>query len=288
MNYFIGILAALLFSINLQAETYSGPQSRAMGGAGRATIVPGESAFLNPATIPYFGEYFGTLFYSQGEHPTTGEEQQFGVLLSDGVPERLFQGALAYVHGNLNPAGPGDITTQDMYGAASGLITRTISFGLSAHRFMYKVNGGAETIQWNGGAGLFYGYSKALQFALVANDLLNEKDSVPVAARLVRSYAVAGNFQYEKRFNIRLDLVRPDENNPEGNTDILTGIESEVYNYAAFRAGFAWRESQGPERRVFTTGFGFKGPKLRADYSFEKDTKVAGGSRHSFDLWMPF
>lgn len=287
MKYFIGLIATLFLSINVQAqlETFSGPQSRAMGGAGRATIVPGESAFLNPATIPYFGEYFGTGFYSQGEHPDTGEDQQFGILLSDGVPERLFQGALAYVHGNLNPAGPGDVTTQDMYGAASGLITKSISFGLNVRRFMYKVNGGAETIQWNGGAGLFYGYSKSLQFAAVANNLLTPKDSIPVTARLWRTYELGANFQYEKRFNIRFDVVKPTENK---NTDFHTGIESEVYKYMAFRTGFAWRESPGPERRVFTTGFGFKGPKLRADYSFEKDTKVSGGSRHSFDLWMPF
>lgn len=287
MKQLVSTTLCLLFSSTVFAQSFVGPQASGMGGAGRAAIAPGESAFLNPASIPFFGEYFGTGFYAQSEHPQSGEAQQFGALLSDGGPDRLFQGALGYVQTNQKP-GVGDVSIQDIYVAISGFVYKNISFGIQAHRYLYRQSGAQDSMQYNGGAGLIYAYSKSLTFGVVASDLLTEKESVPAAARLNRTYAVGANYLYDKRFNIRVDAVRPSDQNPDNETDLMAGFESEVMEYMAFRSGFRWNEAIGPERRVFTAGLGFKGPKLRADYGFEKDTKVAGGIRHSFDLWMSF
>lgn len=282
-------LALILCTTSAFAQSFRGPQSSAMGGAGRAAVAPGESAFLNPATVPHFQEYFASGFYSQSEHPLDGEAQQFGVLLSDGAPDRLFQGALGYVHSNLDPIGGVDITTQDIYVGVGGFVYRNISFGLQAHRLVFKQANVPTSTQFNGGAGVLWAYSKSLQFGLVASDILAPKDSVPLAARLSRTYAAGMSYNFENRFSFRFDLVRPTgDQNPDNETDIMTGFETEAMEFFAFRSGFRWNEAIGPERRVFTAGVGFKGPKLRADYGFEKDTKVAGGIRHSFDLWMSF
>ncbi len=258
-----------------------------MGGAGRAAISPSESAFLNPASIPFFGRYFGTGFYSQAEHPQSGETQQLGALLSDGGPDKIFQGALGYVQSNMKP-GVGETSSQDIYVAVSSFVYKNVSFGLQAHRYVFKGSGIVETTQYNGGAGLMYAYSKSLLFGVVASDILAVKDSIPAVARLNKTIGVGASYNYEGRLLVRLDAVRPTDQNPDKETDLMTGFETEAMEFMAFRSGFRWNQAIGPERRVFTAGLGFKGPKLRADYGFEKDTKVAGGIRHSFDLWMSF
>lgn len=258
-----------------------------MGGAGRAAVSPSESPFLNPASVPFFGQYFATGFYSQSEHPQSGEAQQFGALLSDGYADRLFQGALGYVQTNMKP-GVGDASSQDIYASAAGFVYQNVSFGLQAHRYIFKATGVPETTQYNGGAGLMYAYSKSLMLGIVASDILKAKDSIPLVARLNKTVGIGATYTYDKQFSFRVDAVRPTDQNPDKDTDLMAGFETEAMEYMAFRSGFRWNEAIGPERRVFTAGLGFKGPKLRADYGFEKDTKVGGGVRHSFDLWMSF
>lgn len=287
MKHLAFSIVCLLFSNSAYSQSFVGPQASGMGGAGRAAIAPGESAFMNPASIPFFGQYFGTAFYSQGDHPQSGETQQLGVLLSDGYPDRLFQGALGYVQSNMKP-GVGDASSQDIYVAISSFVYKNLSFGIQAHRYIFKASGIAATTQFNGGAGMMYAYSKSLMFGVVASDILAAKESIPVVARLNKTIAVGATYNYDNRFALRLDAVRPTDQNPDSKTDLMTGFETEAMEYLAFRSGFRWNEAIGPERRVFTAGLGFKGPKLRADYGFEKDTKVAGGVRHSFDLWMSF
>ncbi len=287
MKQLVFSILCLLLSNSAIAQSFIGPQTSGMGGAGRAAVSPSESAFLNPASVPFFKEYFATGFFSQSEHPQSGETQQYGALLSDGFADRLFQGALGYVQTDLKP-GVGDASSQDIHVAIGGFVYPNVSFGLQAHRYLFKATGVAETTQFNGGAGLIYAYSKSLMFGIVASDMLTAKDSIPLVARLNKTVAVGTTYMYDKRFSVRVDAVRPTDQNPDKETDLMTGFETEAMEYLAFRSGFRWNQAIGPERRVFTAGLGFKGPKLRADYGFEKDTKVAGGIRHSFDLWMSF
>lgn len=287
MKQLVFSFLCLLLSNTATAQSFNGPQTSGMGGAGRAAVSPSESAFLNPASVPFFREYFATGFFAQGEHSQSGETQQYGALLSDGFPDRLFQGALGYVQTNSKP-GVGTASSQDIYVAVGGFVYQNISFGLQAHRYLFKATGVAETTQYNGGAGLMYAYSKSLMFGVVASDILTAKDSIPVVARLNKTFGAGVTYMYDKRFSVRFDAVRPTDQNPDNETDLMTGFETEAMEFLAFRSGFRWNQAVGPDRRVFTTGLGFKGPKLRADYGFEKDTKVAGGVRHSFDLWMSF
>lgn len=284
------LLLILLLSLSSKtfAQSYVGPQASAMGGAGRAAIVPGESAFLNPASVSFFTQYFGTGFYSSGSHPGDGDEQQLGALLSDGTADRLFQGSLAYIRSTGSPVGSTDFNKQDIRATGSNFVWKNLSFGISAHRVVYKQPGIKTSTQWNGGLGLLYRWSEKLSLGLVADDLLKPSDAVPLEARLMKSYGAGLSYTFDELLALRFDASRTPENNLNHNTTLMTGFESEVAQYFAFRGGFRWDENFGPERRYFTTGLGFKGPKLRADYSFEKDTTVAGGIRHSFDLWMSF
>lgn len=286
------LVISILFFISSKgfAQSFVGPQASAIGGAGIAAVVPGESALLNPASVSFFKEYYATGFFSSGSHPNEGDRQQLGALLSDGSPDRIFQGSLAYVRSTSSPVGTNEVRTQDIHITGSNFVWKNVAFGISAHRFVYHRDGVPESTQYNGGAGILYVFSNQLTFGLVASDILKSMGSgaVPPEGRLNKTYGLGASYIFEDKLGLRLDITRPTDNNPNHNSNIMGGFESEWLQFFAFRSGFRWEEAVGPEKRVFTAGLGFKGPKLRADYGFEKDTEVAGGVRHSFDLWMSF
>lgn len=280
-------LTLLLFSFNGYADSFVGPEASGMGGAGRGTISPGEAAFLNPASVSFVKDYFGSAFYAQGSHPLSGSTEQIGALLTDGTPDRIFQGSLGYVQQTLSPVGSTDVKTQDITVTASNFVFTNFAFGFSAHRFAYKSDVGTS-VQYNGGAGLMYAFAPSWTFGLVASDILKPSSSVQPEARLNKTYSAGLGYDFDDQLNFRMDVIRPTDLNPNHKTDVLVGFERNFFRWIFVRGGFGWHEAEGPEKRVFTTGIGFNGPKLRADYGFEKDTLVASGIRHSFDLWMSF
>ena len=53
-----------------------------------------------------------------------------------------------------------------------------------------------------------------------------------------------------------------------------------------FRLGF--RRDELADSRIYTAGIGFNGPRLRFDYTVEKNAENTSGALHSVDLRVPF
>jgi hypothetical protein len=101
----------------------------------------------------------------------------------------------------------------------------------------------------------------------------------------VPTFALAGNFVYEKTFRARLDLIRPDTNNSGRRTNVAAGIETFFAERLAFRTGCYWRETS--DQTYISAGLGYLGPKLSIDYSFQQDVRNGYNYRHLIDLWLP-
>jgi hypothetical protein len=282
----------LLGSSFARAEFLTGPVAAAMGGAGRAAADPGESVLLNPASLPHLQFYTVASHFLAGWHSRAGNERGFALLISDGTPDTLFPGALSFSRRWTDFAqGAGSVMEQDLQLTVGGMIGRKVALGVSGRRRNWvPVEGlsgvyGQEYAQNNADIGLLATPVKWLGIGLVASDILNTDENIPRGVRLVPTYGVGAHILMYENFRLRLDLVRPDVDNPDRRTNVMVGLESHFAEEGAFRLGAQWRETA--DQMWLSAGFGFLGPRLRVDYTFQKDVRVADGTRHLFDLWLP-
>ncbi len=284
------LFIATLFQSQANAQFFTGPVASATGGAGRAAVDPGESQFLNPASVAHLQRYYVAADLGFGDHPKTGTENTYGVLLSDGSPENLFSGSFSYIRKtetpNIGPNAGTFITSSDFAIAAAGFAYEGLAVGVGAHRLQQSLTGSGDFAQNNIHLGVLYSPVESFGVGFVAYDALGTTDSsVPQGLQLVPTFALGMHAMYEEMFRVRLDFVRPDKSNPNHRTNVLFGMESFFRKNLAIRLGNEWKETD--DQSFFTAGLGFKGPKLSFDYSFQTDTRVSGGSRHLFDLWLP-
>jgi hypothetical protein len=280
--------ALLLTPLAVSAQQTTGPIATALGGAGRAAMDPAEIAYMNPAGLAHISHVFTNVNYGLGDHPVDGQLHQFGILLSDGSAENLFPGALSYGQKKVDRPDGTTADEQDYSVAISTFDHSGFSLGLSGHRLVHtETPGGTKYIQDNASLGLMIVPIEDLAFSFSIYDFLPTDDATPNGIRLVPTYALGSFYKFLDSFSLRLDLVRPDTYNPDHRTNVMFGAESFIRKNFAVRVGWQWREVLF-EERLFTAGFGYRGPRLSFDYSFQKDTLVSGGARHLFDLWLPF
>jgi hypothetical protein len=270
-----------------RAQYFTGPIATATGGAGRAAADPAESSFLNPASLGHLSDfYFSGVNFVTGEHPRDGESEQFGFILSDGTKSQFVPGAFSYLRRKLKTPAGAKSTEEEFRMAIGGGVFDRITLGAGGHYRVTDNVGGPDYFQTNFDLGALYTPVSWFGLGLVAYNVLPGEDKVPVGTRNAHSVALGLHAIYESSFRGRLDFVRPTQLNSNERTDIQAGIESVFGSGFAFRAGCNWKESEN--KTLLGLGLGYKGPRLHADYTYEKDTRTERASRHLIDLWLPF
>lgn len=276
--------------LRAEAQFFTGAAASGMGGAGRAAVDPSESILLNPAAVAHMPDYFISGQYALGWHPVDGNSKTWAVTASDGSPENLVAGAVTYVNRTRYPHVGASIDEDDLQIGIAGVVFRRISLGVSGHRLTWKqktfVDESVEHEQTNMNVGLLYTPTEWLGFSLTGHDVLPADEKIPLGVRVIPTFALGSNAIIQKTFRLRLDLVKPEKENPGNRINVLAGLESYFLEKLAFRLGAHWRETA--DQTLVSTGIAFKGPRLSFDYTFERDVRTADGSRHLFDLWLPF
>ena len=281
------ILSILLFQNFAHAQFYTGPIAAAMGGAGRASNNPGESALLNPATLSQLKNYYGSLGMDWGEHPIAGASNEFAAMLADGSPDKAFPGDFSYVQKRVTTSNGYSTNLQDFQLGVADAPNDSVSFGLSIHRETYLDNTGHSYAQNNVNFGTLFTPIKELAFAFVAYDMLGGDSAVPQEFQTIPTWAVGATYKFASLFDCSVDVVRPDKFNEGHRLNTELGIETYFRNDFALRAGWQWHEV-GFEEKLFSLGLGYKGPRLSVDYTFQKDTLIDTGVRQFVDLWLHF
>jgi hypothetical protein len=268
------------------AQFFTGPIASGMGGAGRAAADPGESSYLNPASLGHLQRYYFSSAYGFGRHENEGEFSEFSLLLADGMPDNLLPGALSFVR-RWEPGSPSEpgYRLDDLQLGTAGFPLRHLTFGLAIHRRVTQLSAQQSYTQYNLNSGFLFTPNESLGFGIVAYDFLPADGDVPVGLRLVPTYALGVHGVIHQILRVRLDLVRPDRG-AGGRTDVMAGLETFFRPDFAFRLGGQWKETRN--QHYLTAGLGYKGPRLSVDYSYQKDVRVAQGSRHLIDMWLPF
>lgn len=286
---FLGLTSASAFS-NAETPYRVGPVSSATGGAGRAATDPTEAGWLNPAALVHARAYHFALSHQQSHRKAGDGYRDFGVMFSDAGEDKLASGSFSYVQRSTVRGGPGAVTAEqkDFQASLAAFVPGSkASIGATYRRLMHK-QPSADLNQDTYSVGLLYPLGKALGVAVTGTDLGGGSSAAGPEARLVPTVAVAVHQTLMDIMQVRADLVRPFRaaDNPDGRNDFRAGIESWFRPDFAFRFGGAWLETR--DEMWLTAGLGFKGPRLSFGYAFEKELRSSDGTRHTFDLWMPF
>ena len=281
------ILSLILTSLTAKSQVFTPTIAASMGGAGRAAVDGGESAFLNPASVAHLREYYFGGHFSRGDHQREGGYNRYALQIADGTTTNIMPGAFSFYRQTLDlPAGLGSRTDQDYQLSLAGMVYPMFAMGVAAH-YLTQSGQGRDDTQINGNVGFIFNPTESMGFGLVGYDIAPVATSTAsVDRRLNPTYAAGIHYVFPDILRLRLDLVRPDiQPFQDRRTNVLVGLESFFNPSFAFRLGAQCLEVA--DETDITVGFGFHGPRLSVDYSFQKDVRIAGGVRHLVDLWMP-
>lgn len=281
------LLFLLMVTIHSQAQVFEGPVSSALGGSGRAGLDAGEGALLDPALAGFLSKSEAAGYYQDGYIDGEAHRQAVGATLTENNDDVLFAGELGYFRtrdtGILPQASNGEI-----WEAAIGKLffKNQLAIGISAYRYGITPVGQPEMDQWNGAVGAVYRLLPNLGIAYVFENPVNASSSVPEQVRLEPQQSVGVFYKTPYHAQLRLDVLRWEQDNPGQRLNVHTSVESDLNDYWLFRLGGRWDEIQ--DETYVTAGIAFNGPTLKIDYSFQKNVLRTGGAVHSVDMRMSF
>jgi len=280
------LLFSLFMTQNSSAEFFRGPISSAMGGTGRAGLSSSEGALLNPAIIPLIKNYEFIAFYRDGYVGPGEHRQGWMVGAVDNSEGVLFPGAGHY--GKIRDTGRSvaGVNGEIWHAAGAYLFDDRLSIGASAYRLHYASKGHPSYTQWNGSLGMVALLTQDMSVAYVFDNIGRPASKTPLGLREDPKHSLGVFARVAQLMSMRFDLQRESEFNPKGRLTYMTGLESLTSEFFVIRLGYRLDDLRGI--RVATGGFGFNGPRLKMDYSVEKNLEGTSGALHSVDLRVPF
>lgn len=268
------------------AQYFTGPVSSALGGAGVAAVNASEGAFLNPAVIAHAPRFEGSVAYQDGYVAPQSHRTQYGVTLADNSANVVFPGALSYFQGSRTFAS-GVATEDQLWQLSLGkFVARNFSIGITGYYLSHSLAGGLSKSHWNGSLGAHYTFSPKLAVAFVYYNPLEGPRDLPLEVRNNPETRLGVQFAPERFVRLRLDISRPERDNPEKEGVIYSGVEVDINHLSIFRIGGQFDDYR--KQNFVTAGFGFNGPRLKINYSFQKNVKGTGGAVHGVDFRVPF
>ena len=285
-----GLLAIFVFWIShathAEAQVFRGPESAALGGTGVAGLQGSEAALLNPALIPLFEGSGFDAFFRDGDQDVGQHRQAIGLGAIDNSRDVWFPGTLHYLRlrdtGRSPQPANGELW-QLGFGEKAG---DHFALGISGSWLVYDLKGIGRITQFNYSVGGIYMVNSSLGVAYVLRNLALPGSEVPAGLREDLQQVVGVFAAVTDLARLRLDILRQERLNPEHKMAYMFGFESKTSPFFVLRLGYRYDDLTG--QRFWTAGVGFDGPRLKANYSFEKNQDRVSGAMHSVDLVLPF
>jgi hypothetical protein len=250
------------------AQVYNSSVSVATGGTGRAAVEPGDSSFLNPATMAHLGGRF--VF-------TSFAEKDFAAFLSDNTKESTLPAAASYVQRTIQTKTVGEMKENDIGVTLSEFFYEKWSVGLTGHYLTQEVNNATyHTI--NADLGFLYTPNSSVGIGFVGYNLFPENDNVPKEVRGKAKVGAGFNYLFKSAARFRVDA------DSEGYIGL--GLETFLNRFIVVRFGFSDDFDESQPRAA--AGIGFSGPRFRLNYAYYGNTQNSSDYRHSIDLIIPF
>lgn len=270
----------------MAARFFRGPQSSAMGQAGRAGIDSAESAFVNPALLPLMKASGANFYYRDGYIEDGQHRNSLGVGGFDNSEGVFFPGSLHYLRLRDTGLGAGSPVESEVWHGAMGYqVSDRLYAGANAYRLTSKVEDKSYE-QWNGSLGLLVRVNPFLGVGYVLENIAKPGSDVPMGLREDMEQGLGFFGAIAEIAHLRFDISRREKHNPDHKMAYMVGVETQSHKFFLLRMGFKRDELQ--DQKLWTAGLSFNGPRLKIDYSFEKSEDRASGALHSVDMRLPF
>lgn len=267
------LITSLLLLIGL--TTHAVPRSSVSlgsGGGGVASVEPGESSFMNPATLVHLkGRHFFSTF----------QKDLTAVSITENTRGTVLPGALTYANNSEN-----DINSQAFGLTFSEYVGLGISVGLGINYWQAEIEGDDKrrSTAFNGLAGLAWTPHRSLGFAIASENIITPDKKFRQAGLLEPATRFGMNYTFREWFRTRLDFVTLENNNFDKLVP-QAGMETYLGKWFILRAG--WSKPPGL-RESWSGGLGVDLPRFRIDYASRWNVDGSKESRHSVDLGVPF
>ncbi|WP_413559084.1 hypothetical protein [Bdellovibrio sp. HCB209] len=251
------------------AQVYNSSVSVATGGTGRAAVEPGDTSFLNPATMAHLGGRFIFTSFAQDE---------FAAFLSDNTKESTLPAALAFVQKTSDTKSWGDLKEKDLALTFSEFFAEKWSVGLTGHYLEQEIASGSSWYHVNADVGLLYTPNPDIGLGLVVYNAFGEDKDAPEELRHKTTVGAGFNYVYRSAARFRVDA------DSEGY--LGAGVETFLNRFSVIRLGFS--DDLDDSRPRISAGCGFSGPRFRINYAYFGNTQSSSDYRHSVDLIIPF
>jgi len=259
-----------LFSVPLflNAVTTKSSVSLATGGAGVASVEPGEAVYSNPASILHLK---GRYFFS------TLQKDLVAVSFLENDRKSALPGAISY-------AGQKNLETFGI--SLADYVFRRISVGATLNYLQTKPERNEEkrTQHFNGSLGMTYVASPQFGIAAAFENITEISKELKEPGLLAPRTRLGMNYVYMDWFRFRFDVSTTDGNNF---SELIpqAGFETFFGRWLIGRAG--WSKVPGFDDS-WSAGLGLSLPKFKLDYASQWLNQEKSEIRHSIDLGVPF
>lgn len=243
--------------------------------------------FLNPAATGFLPPTLVVGAHGLlGESARTGDEHTWGVVLADGSTDKWMPGAFSYIREKTESATGTLSRDHEFRLSIAKLAYPGFSVGFGAHYREHEIQGGANHFQANADFGVLWQPVPMFSLGFSAQNVLSTDAEIPENIRDTPTLGLGVSSNYNERLVARLDIVRPERQNPDRRIDVGAGLETIFSSGLSLRLGCNWKESAG--QTLFGSGIGYRGPRLQVDYAYQTDARLDREDRHLIDLWIPF
>lgn len=277
-------LLTLSFS---QAQYFTTSAAAGNGGASLGVGQSLEGHLLNPAVLVHGKAVEGGLHLAQRMTDDSSHNTFWGGSLASNDPQNYFPGALTFLVNRRDVAGIGRVNENFVQFSVGEFVATHFSIGFAALRLSQN----SETLatrynQWNGVLGAHWNPVPEYGFGFTWAYMFHPAANIPESLRLRPLVGVGLHALFDDFFRFRADILQEQKLNPNHSLIYKGGFETLFVENCILRVGF--RRDENRRESAWTAGLGFDGPRLKIDYTFERNLIGLGGASHSVDFRMVF
>ncbi|MFK8137498.1 MAG: hypothetical protein AB8E15_03970 [Bdellovibrionales bacterium] len=282
--FHVSVFVSMIFiGFDSNAQFQTGAIAASMGGAGRAFIDPVEAGSLNPAMIAEVKiNHFGLLF-NTGDNDSDQDETLWGITLVDAGLDKSTPGSFSYFKRSVRESDSTNTTGEQFMFSFGKYMRPGFAFGFSGKKLVTIVenSGSVEFVDYNLDLGFLLNLTQNMSFGLVFYDVFTGREG-----RQNQTIAFGSHYHARPFFRFVGDIVYLMENNADNKVEIQAGAQIIIRDSMHWAVGY--RADGLSSRNFYTSGLGWKGPRLQFYYTFEANTETSAEKTHSLDMRVFF
>lgn len=261
------------------AQSFTGPISKGLGGAGIGALSSTESPLLNPAHLPHLKGYLIGLYSDRNLQNYYGSDSSLGGVVVDNNPEAVIPGALSYIQKTLDYNYAKGVH-RDIGFSVGQFVLKNLSVGGTIRYFEERIDGRNDNNLWNATVGVVWTPIEYLGIGAVAYNILDNH-----SASLQPMLGLGASYSIREIVRVRFDFLYPEKFNNDKKGNYRAGLDFPFPGDFDLRLGL--KNEDATKQIFYTGGLGWNGPKLGVDYALVRDAQSTDIA-HSFDLRLYF